>query len=57
MMKQKIFSFFGGSSKDSNYQGNPHTIAALRATITEKIQVIIQKECACIINNFARCIQ
>ena len=66
-MKQKIFFvwrhimklslfFLWGFIKDI-YQNNTHTIAVLKAAITEKTQVTTQEECGCVINNTAYRIQ
>ena len=40
-----------------NFEATPHTIAALKAAITERIQVIVQEECVYIINDLAHRIQ
>ena len=39
-----LYFFFWGFFKDNIYQGNSYIIVALKAAITEKIQVIIQEE-------------
>lgn len=41
------------SSSGGSTRATPHAIASLKWAITEKIQAIIQEECACVINNFA----
>lgn len=45
--------FLWGFLKNNIYQGNPHSIVALKAAITENIQMITQEICAHVINNFA----
>ena len=46
--------FFPWEFLENNiYPGNPSTIAALKAAITDKIQAIIPEEYARVINNFA----
>ena len=49
--------FFFRDFKVNICWSNPHTIAALKEAITEKIQAMVEKNCARVTDNLTRCIQ